>query len=75
MENVLLLLALAACPLVMWLMMRSMGGKGGKRDDPADRHEATHLKGEIAALREEVARRKAEESLDPSRSSDRGASE
>lgn len=74
MENVLLLLALAACPLVMWMMMRSMGGKGGQEDDTADRQEA-HLKGEIAGLREEVARRKAEESATPSRSSDQGASE
>ncbi len=74
MENVLLLLALAACPLVMWMMMRSMGGKGGQEDDTANRQEA-QLKGEIAELREEVARRKAEESANPSRSSDRGGSE
>ncbi len=62
MENLLLLLAVAACPLMMWLMMRSMhGNKGEQETQPADdRQKTARLKDEVAHIRQEVARAQAE---------------
>ncbi len=72
MENLLLFVAVAACPLMMWLMMRAMRGKEDHQEGraPEDRLKATRLKDEVARLREEVARRGAEEDV-PDRSSDK----
>lgn len=58
MESILLLLAVAACPLMMVWCMRSM--RGHAKSDTATTtgtDEAAQLRQEIAELREEIDRR------------------
>lgn len=56
-------LLLLACPLMMVWCMRGMRGHGQAEDANATSGETARLKQEIAELREEIARQKAEQRL------------
>jgi hypothetical protein len=60
MKTVLLLLAVAACPLMMVWCRRSMGGraKADAKTTAGAADEAARLRQEIAELREEISRRR-----------------
>lgn len=67
MRTLLPLLLLLACPLMMFACMRGMRGMrghhSGQSAEGQPSEEATRLREEIAALREELATQKAREEL------------
>lgn len=69
MEGLLLLLAVAACPLMMWFMMRGMGGSGSNGQDPAapadESGREAELRAEVAELRAKVDGLRRDEELQP----------
>ncbi len=61
MENLLLLLAVLACPLTMWFMMRSM--RGHRDESGVETNEDSRMRERLAILEEENARLRAREVL------------
>lgn len=59
MEGLFLLLVLAACPVLMWVMMRGMGGQQSDHAQPPDEGDSeSALRTEVDELRAEIDRRK-----------------
>ena len=60
MEGLLVLAVLAACPLIMWLMMRGMGKQADQRQQPDGNEREAEVRAKIASLREQIAMRRSE---------------
>ena len=54
MEGLLWIAVVAACPLMMWFMMRGMSGGDSAEADPAPDNREAALRSEVAELRKEL---------------------